>query len=538
MPCYDCSPPFTVLGKLRNLSPSLFARARCNQTPLDASQRTELENLWLQAEREFIAYDEAIAHLEEKIIALENERTTLRGQVSLVKSLMAPIRKFPPEILLHIFKAHGSVNVVESRNSLVPGFKVASVCSHWRTIAMGSTSLWSTISLTVLQNDSWQPHHLSVVEKPLELSANAPLDITITAVDVGGHDVPESAPILRLLCEQADRWKSVGGHCHVAASTVQDALSSVKGHLKCLHAFTFLDTSMTSVKCIEGAPKLRTLKLVDLQLVGTNTAIPWNQIVNLAIWRCPVSQLRQTLATMRNLQTIKIMPTDANDIGERERFTHSNITSLEFLVPDSTSEKRMVSVLDALSLPGLQSLCIRAFNYRTNQGKQRWSSDQLPCLISRSSAPINTFELGSTWVPTSDLVALLRSMPTLTILSITEPSNTDADSKPMINDGLLFCIHCNHNRQPLLPRLVSLTLDAKHASFSMITFVEMIHSRWKPLYLVDGDVACIKTVRLTVYDTTVAFPGVRSLLMLRKRGLDILIEDKDGDVFYGTDREG
>ncbi len=180
MPCSDCSPPFTVLRKLRNLSPSLFTRARCNQAPLDTSQRTELDELVSQAEKELTACDEAIFKLQGKIIAFQDQKSTLRDHISLAKSLVTPIRKCPPEILRQIFLAHGTTNVLGCKRVDIPGFKLMSVCSHWRSIAMVTTALWNDIAVSITEHDSaWHPSHSLLAEKLLKLSARSLLTVTI-----------------------------------------------------------------------------------------------------------------------------------------------------------------------------------------------------------------------------------------------------------------------------------------------------------------------------------------------------------------------
>ena len=542
MPCSDCSPPCTVFGKLRNLNPSLFARALCNQAPLDTSQRIELDELVSQAEKELTACDEAIFKLQEKIIAFQNQKGTLRDHISLAKSLVAPIRKCPPEILRQIFLAHGITNILGSKRVDIPGFKLMSVCSHWRSIAMATAALWNDITVSITEHDSvWHPSHLPLAEKLLKLSARSLLTVTIDS-SRSAASVQEVPPILPLLCEQADRWETLSGFC--PSKVIWRPLSSLQGRLTSLRTFHLSLPFQKCSICIEGASELRALTLHSIE--ATSTSIPWNRLVQLTITESFLSQILQSIAQMPNLLSLRVLTAKADNRAQFMLPVQSNLVCLTIGVNNATAEKGSRLLLDRLTLPRLHLLCFTGTSshsdFKTNQDEHRWSSIQLPSLISRSSARITSVILCKIWMPTSDLISLLQIIPSLTSLSITEPPYDDSDTmKPIVTEELLLSIHCHyrHNREPLVPRLTSLVLEGcKLSAFSITTFVEVVQSRWKPLYLVDVDVACIKEVRLTVSDGLVPFPGVVHMLMvLQKRGLDVFIKDKDGDVL-GKGRDG
>ena len=104
-------------------------------------------------------YETTITRLQRVIVSLENEKQNLKRQVHLTKSLLAFIRKLPPEILCQIFIGHGVANLIKPKSSAVPGLKSATVCSHWRSVAFHTTELWSNINVGREEEGEWRPFH-------------------------------------------------------------------------------------------------------------------------------------------------------------------------------------------------------------------------------------------------------------------------------------------------------------------------------------------------------------------------------------------
>lgn len=269
MPCSDCSPAFTALTKLKECK--LLSTTRFNLAPC-ASERTELNELVAHAEKEFVKYGETIGRLQDLIVALENEKENLKEQVRLAKSLMAPIRKIPPEILGQIFMDHGVTNILDFqlglREAYIPGFKIASICSHWRSIAVGTPGLWSNIST--------QESFVTLVEHLLRLSAKSKLNFQIKA----GEDAPVPA-CLPLLCDQANRWQSMSGWLIGRNGPLLEALSSIQRRLDSLQICSVVAPFEHYGAWVEGAQKLRTATVFNIEL--SSVAVPWNQIVELTL---------------------------------------------------------------------------------------------------------------------------------------------------------------------------------------------------------------------------------------------------------------
>lgn len=534
MPCSDCSPTFTAHAALNKFKPSLFSRVRFNQPPLVASERSELTKLVSHAEGELAGYDRAIEKLRQIALALENRKQSLHRQISLAKSLLAPVRKLPPEILCQIFIEHGTENFLvyggHSNSSVIPGFKIACVCSHWRSVALTTTELWNSICVVIRPSDCmwWYPDaHSALSERLLELSATSPLSVILNIP--GNCYIPAVPYILRLLCRQANRWKALRGVCNIASILC----SGIDGRrLDSLETFKLAAPPKVTALCIENAPKLHAVALI---LMDTKQiTVPWDQITDLTVGRSSASQIVQSLAKMPKLSKLLVLSCDDEFDDEDEydhRLVQSHLDSLTIIIRRPLDELAIAALLDALILPKLQSLSIISERGHITNQDECWASNQLPSSILRSSPPLTSFKLEKTWMPSNDLIALLQNMPTLTTVYVSEPSHKE----PMINDQLIVNLSFRPDQQPLLKHLASLTLaGCRLSSFSVKVFVEMILSRWKPSYLIQDGIICMRTAKLHVSDGSISFPDVVQLMELRDGGLDIMIEDEDGDVLFGA----
>ncbi|KAJ3540378.1 hypothetical protein NMY22_g4320 [Coprinellus aureogranulatus] len=106
-----------------------------------------------------------------------------------------PVNRLPPEILLTIFEILKTYAKEEQGNGEPPlsWFRVTFVCRRWRTIALDSPSLWTTI-------DCMNP---AVADVMLARSKNALLDVSCT-----NWMSPRDEEALRNVLSQAERIRS------------------------------------------------------------------------------------------------------------------------------------------------------------------------------------------------------------------------------------------------------------------------------------------------------------------------------------------
>ncbi|PBK93409.1 hypothetical protein ARMGADRAFT_889701, partial [Armillaria gallica] len=95
----------------------------------------------MRAEFDLFRYDQEIQCHLDTVERLRRDRAEVEEYIKQKKSLLAPIRRLPPELLCAVFK---EAIKAEDPTSLL---RIALVCTYWRRLALSTHSLWSTITL-------------------------------------------------------------------------------------------------------------------------------------------------------------------------------------------------------------------------------------------------------------------------------------------------------------------------------------------------------------------------------------------------------
>ncbi|KAF8995224.1 hypothetical protein BDQ17DRAFT_1186208, partial [Cyathus striatus] len=99
------------------------------------------------AESEIDQLGEEIVGLRRKIDSLRKRCIALQKFTTQEKSLLAPIRKLPQDVLQHLFlecQWHIEEDVCNPRAFVRI---ITQVCAHWRSVALACPALWSRISI-------------------------------------------------------------------------------------------------------------------------------------------------------------------------------------------------------------------------------------------------------------------------------------------------------------------------------------------------------------------------------------------------------
>ncbi|KAK7058485.1 hypothetical protein VNI00_002119 [Paramarasmius palmivorus] len=189
-----------------NFLPSL--RVVSQIKALARAEKSDLEHL-----------EETIKCVQDTLRELQNRKDTLRQEIQRRESFFAPIRRLPVEVLQTVFKnvslGNGrdrfSLDVskeIESEDdcescgtphcevqnprkiTIATPFSVSQVCSHWRSVAVGTPSLWASLSLDVMGNID--EGHADLVDLYLQRSAQYPLKVALVDGDDGDDDIGET----------------------------------------------------------------------------------------------------------------------------------------------------------------------------------------------------------------------------------------------------------------------------------------------------------------------------------------------------------
>ncbi|KAF5365967.1 hypothetical protein D9758_006615 [Tetrapyrgos nigripes] len=273
-------------------------RSRCHlgnvSTPINSMLRSfsfspsSALQIQRDVENDMRRFDWEISQLRSRLLYLEEQQDLLTKHDEELKSLSAPIRRLPVELLTRIFLAvcdgHPITFAarVESIGHLP--FTLASVCgSGWRQIVIDIPRLWSNLEIPY----ETDPSIHSRLEKPLRLCL---VRSKSHALSVGLWD-GEKSPLVRQLVEESARWQH---------ATIADLLEVEFPSLASGKSFPLLETLETRHYAEEdldqhtfgdphlflfrSAPRLHSLKTTKLPPPDELRAFtPRNQITNLEI---------------------------------------------------------------------------------------------------------------------------------------------------------------------------------------------------------------------------------------------------------------
>ncbi|KAK7030465.1 hypothetical protein VNI00_014050 [Paramarasmius palmivorus] len=176
-----------------------------------------------------------IADITSQIQQLERTLITLQSNERQYRSLFAPIRKLPTEILSRVFAYTATPSLFRTEVSLCSSWAVSlsSVCLRWRTVALGTCDLWTPLSLHLAPALNYPQSVVTQLERHLERSAKASLqlEIILPQCSMKRSKVTESSNlILQLVLDNVDRCRVLkldGSRTHIFLSQV---------FLKCFHS--------------------------------------------------------------------------------------------------------------------------------------------------------------------------------------------------------------------------------------------------------------------------------------------------------------
>ncbi|RXW20438.1 hypothetical protein EST38_g5427 [Candolleomyces aberdarensis] len=216
-----------------------------NEVPSSTEART-ISQCLSDVEEEIQQLESQIFQVRAILNRLESKRKKFKSFAHEHRGLLSPLRRIFPELLSEIFSwcpkgaptHHTNFKIPDSFDPLHGPLLLSQICRSWRSAAITTPKLWTTIRLVV------QPRFKLRVEiLDLFLSRSGDCDLTIgvmndlNASDVATGLVAQSSlhmPELRLLAREAHRWKSAIFYLP-PYRIYWDALSEAKGKTSRLH---------------------------------------------------------------------------------------------------------------------------------------------------------------------------------------------------------------------------------------------------------------------------------------------------------------
>ncbi len=146
---------------------------------LDSSSMNSVRRSIPLLESEVLLRNQEVTHLKTLLSTLQRELDNTQRDLDHHKSILAPIRLLPDDLLLRIFKfaSHGTDDQLSHRSH--SRWALLRVCHSWRVIALNNPTLWSVLAFNFIDWDICPPHNRTLFSRALDLSKNSSLSIQL-----------------------------------------------------------------------------------------------------------------------------------------------------------------------------------------------------------------------------------------------------------------------------------------------------------------------------------------------------------------------
>lgn len=474
-----------------------------NRFPSESQLRL-LPTMKSDIEHDILRFDKEISRLTDVLSELQTQRARLQRQVTSCSSLLAPIRRLPPELLVEIFSFSCVLpsNDLTQRKISAP-YNISHVCSYWRELSISTPNLWSRISVDL---DFATDDTPKVVEMFLKRSFRRPLTLIIS--DSLGYD--QLFKVMNALMTERHRFYKVelqGWLCtfdlpYERAYMPQDNVFPTLEYL-------ILKAGWESYNCTffqTRAPNLHTVTLEDISQGGP---------INLpdSVTSIDISDGLSSFVLFQASRYVGIRHASLTyaENGNGDLGAHSlpNWVSLKVTYAGSfLDEHPFDSLFDAMTLPSLEELSIAS---RDRIGLE-WPHDAFRRMLVRSQGfKLWRLNLAHFDLSPAGLVEVMKLLPSLTHIGIHEPRNTPYPS--VDHEVLLQMSQTPTNPlQRILPKLVDIS----------ITFATSLNVH-EPLLRFVQSRSDLESVRISYLKNPHA-ATVRELREIRRPGLDLRVD--------------
>ncbi|KAJ7610560.1 hypothetical protein DFH06DRAFT_1308685, partial [Mycena polygramma] len=174
--------------------------------------------------------------LSATLTRLVAERDGMADRLRKYTTVMAPVRRLPPELVCEIF----SWTLSQTKSSDdgppdQPPWSLGHICQTWRDIAIHFPLLWRTVSISHFEDRRHQP--LAMLQTQLRRSADALLDVHLAWWT---DEFDDALPVLDVLLPHSNRWNSLRLSCEgILQDSLLDLLYPAKGQLAQLRRLEF-----------------------------------------------------------------------------------------------------------------------------------------------------------------------------------------------------------------------------------------------------------------------------------------------------------
>ncbi|KAI5896752.1 uncharacterized protein SCHCODRAFT_01212377 [Schizophyllum commune H4-8] len=424
------------------------------------------------------------SHLEEiekglcsQLAKLQVEIDAVRLQAAVNRSVLAPIRRLPQELLADIFLRIAADTWTQSPSGRMR-LRVSEVCHTWRLIALATPALWANIHFQ-LQNEVDPSYWAEAIQCWFQRSQNMPIRLymNIDRYYTPFTEAPEAWDIYGSIATRSSQLRSLS-LCYLPVLSYREfegkhwpILRELRLDLGDIRNREFLDTYTIPLHAFEHAPQLQKLRLQYLTFPERLVVPPSWKLTHLSIICGDGAEYRPALAPC--LQAILSCAPHLLDcriaIGYLDLFP---------IDQDDTSQRTIFPVLKRLSLsqdaldfafymttPAIESIVLTAHETSFDDEQMLRFID----LLQRSSfcSRLRSLSMRSFSDSPTHLLRCLQLLPSLTTLTLcNKPEAGVRQSGPLISGESLRGLTRDEIRPEtlrLLPRLSHLTLVTRRS---------------------------------------------------------------------------
>ncbi|KAJ7138096.1 hypothetical protein C8R44DRAFT_766819 [Mycena epipterygia] len=447
-------------------------------------------------------HDAAIEGLQKTLRGMLADRMKLQKYADGCRGVFAPVRRLPPEIMCEIFASLPPSSRIDDSAKQLDNLaksdllQISKVCAHWHRLVMGTPRLWSDIAVNASHWPEDATRFLDILRVSLERGGRYPLTLS---VDMAGLNIPYSTshPLLELVAEHSDRWRSASFKMELPALT---SIQHVEGKLGMLERLSLMlldpeDGPTDSVEEIdnitifETAPRLRHVRFSSSDPHGC-PKLPWKQLRSFTYDGEDTDNIRASMALILNLShpeaafEFRNFSLYQNDLPLDLPPITSRISSFLLEVETHWNPQNTVQafgeVMGCLTLPHLREL--RLARSRSSAGIILWPVSQFKSLSSRSSFrdTLRVLELPYVTITADDLIQSLASLGSLERLVISDQAALRKPAHILVTDALLLRLTSTPDSDStLVPMLNHLTCTS-FFEFTADIYFDSIASRIAP----------------------------------------------------------
>jgi hypothetical protein len=462
---------------------------RSNSLP---PETTHFRHVVETAPAEIARYDSEIERLRVVLEKLVADRATLHAYAKGRRSIVAPIRRLPPEVLVQIFHlvppAASDVHVLYDDSATYASelrrlakeelLALSNVCSHWHDVVMNTPMLWSTI---VTETRLWEAPATMVysLSQSLKRGGSHPLTIKLGAWWAGESD----RQALELLTQHSQRWRDA---YFVVAYECIGLLSQARGNLPALENLDITAEGNWAevLDVFTVAPRLAKVSFTGPP--GSVPTQPWTQLQSFTCIQKHETGFRDYLYLARQLPrttefqlnvdaSSALLPLDIQStVSEVQTF------KLRIRVAEDREHAKQVlgGIFGCLALSYTQQLLLEPYH---PSPPLSWSHAEFLTLASRSSFydTLTELSLARVLITDDELLECLSVLPLLEQLDLEEYPESDDYGIPdhaIITDKLPHALIPADNEDCLVPHLIYLGLSSL-LRFTDSTYLSFIRSR-------------------------------------------------------------